>query len=104
MKDQKIENCRHTYGLQGNHHQLLILAQLKIFYFFTAHSVCGKKPKTFEIRGQMIKNGFFGSVPKSLTQIGSLSVKNASENISRLGTFKINVKIKKELFSKENLT
>ncbi len=27
----------------------------KIFYLFTAHSVCGKKPKTIELRGQMQK-------------------------------------------------
>jgi hypothetical protein len=50
-----------------------------LIFFFTSHSVCGKKTKTCEIRGQMIKNGFFGSVPKSATQMGSLSVKNASE-------------------------
>jgi hypothetical protein len=34
------------------------------------------------------KKGFFGSAPKS--QMGSLSVKNASEKISRLGTFESN--------------
>jgi hypothetical protein len=33
-------------------------------------------------------NGFFASVPKSPTQIGSLSVYNSVTNISRLGTFK----------------
>jgi hypothetical protein len=27
----------------------------KIFLLFTAHSVCGKKPKTVEIRGQTLK-------------------------------------------------
>ena len=27
----------------------------KIFFLFTAHSVCGKKPKTIEIRGQTLK-------------------------------------------------
>ncbi len=26
-----------------------------ILYLFTTHSVCAKKPKTIEIRGQMIK-------------------------------------------------
>ncbi len=31
---------------------------------------------------------FFGSVPKSPTQMGSLSAKNASKKFSRLGTFK----------------
>ncbi len=37
------------------------------------------------------KNGFFGSVPKSHTQMGMwLSAKNASEKSSCLGTFKIN--------------
>jgi hypothetical protein len=48
-----------------------------------------QNPKTFEIRGQKTKkNGFFGPVPKSHTQMGSLSAKNASEKFSRLGTFK----------------
>jgi hypothetical protein len=55
---------------------------------FTAHSVCGKKPKTIKIRGQLIKNSIFSPVPKSHTQMGSLSAKNASEKFSRLGTFK----------------
>jgi len=36
----------------------------------------------------MIKNAFFGPVPKSHTQMGSLSAKNANEKFSRLGTFK----------------
>jgi hypothetical protein len=45
----------------------------------TAHSVFGKKPNTFAIRDQVIKKPFFGSVPKSHTQMGSLIVKNASE-------------------------
>jgi hypothetical protein len=36
----------------------------------------------------MKKNGFFGPVPKSHTQMGSLSAKNANEKFSRLGTFK----------------
>ncbi len=31
---------------------------------------------------------FFPPVPKSHTQMGSLSAKNESEKISRLGTFK----------------
>jgi hypothetical protein len=33
---------------------------------FTAHSVCGKKPKTIEIRGQMEKNVFFYQSPSRL--------------------------------------
>ncbi len=33
-------------------------------------------------------NGFFGSVVKSPTQMGSLSVNNSVTNIARLGTFK----------------
>ena len=36
----------------------------------------------------MLKNFFFGFVPKSPTQMGSLSAKNASKKFSRLGTFK----------------
>jgi hypothetical protein len=43
------------------------------FFLFTAHSVSGKKPKTFAVMGQMIKkNGFFGSVTNSPT-VGFLS-------------------------------
>jgi hypothetical protein len=42
------------------------------FFFFTAH--CSKKQKTIEIRGQLIKNRLF-PVPKSHTQMGSISVK-----------------------------
>ncbi len=34
------------------------------------------------------KKFFLGSVPKSPTQMGSLSAKNASKKFSRLGTFK----------------
>ncbi len=33
--------------------------------------------------------GFFGSVLKSPTQMGSLSINNSVMNISRLGTFKL---------------
>jgi hypothetical protein len=36
----------------------------------------------------MKKKNFFGSVPKSPTQMGSLRAKNASKTISCLGTFK----------------
>ncbi len=82
-------HCRHTYGLRSNHHQLLILAQLQIFFWFTAHSVCGKKPKTIENRGHLIKIRFFSPDPKSHTQVGSLCAKNASKKFSRLGTFKL---------------
>ncbi len=61
---------------------------LIFFGLFTAHSVCGKKPKTIEIRGHVIKKSIFWFSPrKSNTQMGSLSAKNASEKFSRLGTF-----------------
>jgi hypothetical protein len=33
--------------------------------------------------------GFFGSVLKSPTQMGSLIINNSATNISRLGTFKM---------------
>ncbi len=49
------------------------------FFLFTAHSVCGKKPKTIKIRGQSIKIRFFSPVPNSHTQMGSLMAKNSSE-------------------------
>jgi hypothetical protein len=31
----------------------------KIFFLFTAHSVCGKKPKTIELRGHTLKIFFY---------------------------------------------
>jgi hypothetical protein len=37
----------------------------------------------------MQKKNFFCFVPKSPTQMGSLSAKNASKKFSRLGTFKV---------------
>jgi hypothetical protein len=37
--------------------------------------------------------GFFGSVLKSHTQMGSLSINNSVTNISRLGTFKDDVTV-----------
>ncbi len=37
----------------------------------------------------MLKNFFFDFVPKSPTQMGLLSAKNASKKFSRLGTFKV---------------
>ncbi len=42
---------------------------------FTQHSACGKKKNYIEIRTKMIKNLFFASVPKSPTQMRSLSVR-----------------------------
>jgi hypothetical protein len=46
--------------------------------------------KTKNVRNQESneKKGFLGLVLKSLTQMGSLSVKNVSEKFSRLDTFK----------------
>jgi hypothetical protein len=38
----------------------------------------------------------FGSVPKSHTQMGSLTIINASEKFSRLGTFKWNLSLELE--------
>jgi hypothetical protein len=49
------------------------------------------RQKTKKVRNQGSndkKNGFFGSVPKSPTQMGSLSIKNTGEKFSRLGTLK----------------
>ncbi len=47
----------------------------------------GQKPKTIQIWGNVIKKQIFFAIPKSPTQMGSLSVKNANEKFSRLGTF-----------------
>jgi hypothetical protein len=49
------------------------------------------RQKTKKVRNQGSndeKIEFFGSIPKSPIQMGSLSVKNASKKNSRLGTFK----------------
>ncbi len=47
-----------------------------------------QQKKNIKIRSQLIKkNLFFGSVPKSPTQMDSLSAKNASEKFSCLGIF-----------------
>jgi hypothetical protein len=48
--------------------------------FFTAHSAaCGKKPNAIEMRDQVMKNSFFGSVPKS---------QKCERKFSGLGTLK----------------
>ncbi len=53
----------------------------KIFFFFTAHSVCGKKPKTIEIRGQMLKkNIFLGLFPSPLPRWVRLVQKTRAKN------------------------
>jgi hypothetical protein len=45
--------------------------------------------KTIKIKGQLIKkNSIIFPVPKSHTQMGSLSAKNATEKFSRLGTLR----------------
>jgi hypothetical protein len=43
--------------------------------------------------------GFFGSILKSPTQRGSLSVNNSDTNISRLGTFNTSLLTKKPLIA-----
>jgi hypothetical protein len=49
-------------------------------------------------------NGLFGSVLKSPTQMGSLSVNNSVTNISHMGTFKGNIyRDKKKLYENENV-
>ncbi len=52
-------------------------------FSFTEHSTSGKKPPNSI---KMIRNPFFASVPKSPTQMGSHSVKNARPKFYRLGT------------------
>ncbi len=59
------------------------------------------RQKTKNIRNQGSydkKNGFFGPVPKSHTQMGPLSAKNASKKFSRLGTFNISRETAKKSF------
>jgi hypothetical protein len=47
-----------------------------------------QKTKNNRNQGSNEKKFFFGFVPKSPTQMGLLSAKNASKKFSRLGTFK----------------
>ncbi len=47
-----------------------------------------QKTKNVRNQGSKITKWIFASVPKSPTQMGSLSVKQASEKSSHLGTFK----------------
>jgi hypothetical protein len=68
-----IDKCK-GFIQRTIHHELLISTYIHFFPFFTAH-----KPKTFELRGLSIKNIYFFTVPNSHTQMGSLSLKNASE-------------------------
>ncbi len=76
-------------GSKATTTNFLFFPSFKHFFLFTAHSICGKKPKTIEIRGKSIKkNPMFFAVPKSHTQMGSLRAKNAIEKFSCLGTFK----------------
>jgi hypothetical protein len=50
-----------------------------------------KKQKNHRNEGSIDKKFFFGLVPKLHIQMGSLSVQNASEKFSRLGTFKASI-------------
>jgi hypothetical protein len=62
--------------------------QLNFFFIYRTLSM---PQKTINLRnqGSFDKNfNFFFPDPKSHTQVGSLSSKNASEKFSRLGTFK----------------
>jgi hypothetical protein len=58
--------------------------------FFWIYRTLSMRQKTKNDRdqGSNAKKIFFCLVPKSPTQIGSLSAKNASKKLSRLGTFK----------------
>jgi hypothetical protein len=61
----------------------------KIFFFDLPHTqYAAKNQKQSKSGVKCKKKNFFGFVPKSPTQMGSLSAKNASKKFSRLGTFK----------------
>jgi hypothetical protein len=47
-----------------------------------------QKNKNDQNQGSNATKNFFGFVPKSHTQMGSLCAKNASKKFSHLGTFK----------------
>jgi len=51
------------------------------FFLFTAHSVCGKKPKTIKIRGQSIKKfNFFHQSPTHIPRWVHLVQKTRAKN------------------------
>jgi hypothetical protein len=57
----------------------------KIFFFFTAHSVCGKKPKTIELRGQTLKNFFYFFIFQVTYPYGCGLCKKREQKILTLG-------------------
>jgi hypothetical protein len=65
-------------------------------YFFLIYRTLSMRQKTKNDRNQgpNAKKKFFGLVPKSPTQMGSLSAKNATKKFSRLGTFNIKISLK----------
>ncbi len=71
-------------GSKATTTNFLFFPSFDFFFLFTAHSICGKKPKTIEISGQSIKFDFF-PVPKSNTEMGSLSAKKRDRKILMLG-------------------
>jgi hypothetical protein len=77
-------HCRYTYGPKNKHHQLLRLA---LFQFFLVSHTRRMVQKNKNPWHQGSVNKKIVPLPKSHTQTGSLSVKNASIKLSRLGTF-----------------
>jgi hypothetical protein len=65
-----------------------IFGLTKIFFLIYRTLSMRQKTKNDRNQGQMLKKKFFCLLPKSSTQMGSLSAKNASKKFSRLGTFK----------------
>jgi hypothetical protein len=61
----------------------------KIFFGIYRTLSMRQKTKNDRNQGSNAKKFFFFFVPKSPTQMGLLSAKNASKKFSRLGTFKV---------------
>ncbi len=57
------------------------------FFFVYRTLSMRQKTKNHQNQGSIYKNLIFSPVPKSHTQMGSLSAKNEREKFSRLGTF-----------------
>jgi hypothetical protein len=63
---------------------------LALNFFFVYRTLSMRqKTKNHPNQGSIDKNSIFFPSPKSQTQMGSPSAKNASEKFSRLGTFKV---------------
>ncbi len=67
-------------GSKATTTNFLFCPSFKYFFCLPHTQYAAKKPKTIEIRGQLIKKFDFFAVPTSHTQMGLLSAKTRSKN------------------------